>query len=423
MNQPPRLPFSATSASRWQQLRRHPRAAIVAVAAIALAVWYFWPSAPEQAPAGAMSPWMGPVPVRVVAAQREALPVELSALGTVTPLNTVTVRSRVDGELTRLLFREGDQVEAGTLLAEIDPRPYAIALAEAEGQQQQNLALLRNAESKLKLYQGLFEQDSIARQELDDQEALVRQYRGTLQIDQARVDNARLQLSFTKITAPISGRLGLRSVDAGNLISANDTTGLVVITQTNPIGVLFNLPEADLPRLLTRLKSSDQPLQVDALDREAAMLLARGELRTFDNRIDTRTGTIQLKAEFANEDGRLFPNQFVNVRLRLGMQEDATTLPADAVQHGSIGSYVYLIKEGGVDGGKSDATSVVLRNVTTGTTHGDRIAIVEGIVPGDRVVLEGLDRLREGAEVRVVEQSEAPAAVDQQEAAASGPDA
>ncbi len=415
MNQPPRLPLSP-AASRWrplaQSLRRHPRAIAVAAALVAGAIWFFWPSGLAQMPKGQMSPWMGPVPVRVVTATTEILPIELSALGTVTPLNTVTVRSRVDGELTRVLFREGDYVKAGDLLAEIDPRSYAIALAEAEGQQQQNLALLRNAESKLELYRGLFKQDSIARQQLDDQEALVRQYRGTLQIDQARVDNARLQLSFTRIVAPIGGRLGLRTVDAGNLISASDTGGLVVITQTDPIGVLFNLPEADLPRVLENLRTSDKPLSVEALDREATTLLATGELRTLDNRIDTRTGTIQLKAAFANTDTRLFPNQFVNVRLRLGMLADATTLPADAVQHGSIGTYVYLVESakaevvdanaGADKKGAADGLKVTLRNVTTGARHGDRIAIVEGIAPGERVVLEGLDRLRDGASVRVV---------------------
>ncbi len=401
MNQPPRLPLSP-SASRWQQatqwLRRHPLAGAAAVVLIGAAIWLAWPSAPAGAPPGARSPWSGPVPVRIVTARREELPVELSALGTVTPLNTVTVRSRVDGELTRVLFREGDYVKAGTLLAEIDPRPYAIALAEAEGEQQQNQALLRNAENKLKLYQGLFEQDSIARQELDDQEALVRQYRGTLKIDQARVDNARLQLSFTRIAAPISGRLGLRKVDAGNLINAGDTEGLVVITQLDPIGVVFNLPEADLPRLLPRMEAAGGPLVVEALDRDAATSLASGELRTLDNRIDTSTGTIQLKAEFANGDRRLFPNQFVNVQLRLGSLAEATTLPIDAVQHGSIGDYVYLI-----DSSADDKSVVRLRNVRTGARHGDRIAILDGLEPGDRVVLEGLDRLRDGGDVRIVD--------------------
>jgi multidrug efflux system membrane fusion protein len=399
MNQLPGLPSSSPTERWWpvQPLRRHPARTLIAGVALALLVWLVWPSAPEAPPPSAASPWMGPVPVRVVTVQREALPLELAALGTVTPLNTVTVRSRVDGELTRVLFREGDRIEAGTLLAEIDPRPYQIALAEAEGQQQQNLALLRNAESKLELYRGLFAQDSIARQQLDDQEALVRQYRGTLQIDQARVDNARLQLSFTKITAPISGRLGLRRVDAGNLISAGDTEGLVVITQTDPIGVLFTLPEADLPRLLSRLRESDQPLQVEAYDREGSTLLATGELRALDNRIDSRTGTIQLKAMFANSDERLFPNQFVNVRLRLGLQADAAVLPADAVQYGSIGTYVYLV-ERSADGRET----VRLRNVVTGARHHDNIAILEGLAPGDRVVLEGLDRLRDGAAIRIV---------------------
>lgn len=368
--------------------------------------------------------------MRLVEARREALAVELTALGTVTPLNTVTVRSRVDGELMRVLFEEGQLVEADALLAQIDPRPYEVALAEAEGQQQQNLALLKNAESNLALYRGLHEQDSIARQQLDNQEALVRQYRGTLKIDQARVDDARLQLSFTRIRAPIKGRLGLRKVDAGNLISSSDTEGLVVITQVNPVAVLFNLPEADLPAVRGALRG-DQKLAVEAWSRDGTQRLATGTLSTIDNQIDTSTGTVVLKAQFNNDNDSFFPNQFVNVRLRVSTLEDAVVLPTAAVQHGSAGAFVYVVRTSvaKVDANdkdvKKDAKSkradnkhaddkkeeadntpkprVAISRVVLGPSNGTQTAILEGLKFGERVVIEGLDGLREDSEVIIVE--------------------
>ncbi|MDX9874809.1 MAG: efflux RND transporter periplasmic adaptor subunit [Spongiibacteraceae bacterium] len=333
-----------------------------------------------------------PVPVRAIAAEMTPLPIVLDALGTVTPLNRVTVRSRVDGELVELAVEEGARVKVGQLLARIDPRPYEVALAQAEGQQQQNLALLENARRTLELYESLWEQDSIARQELDDQRALVAQYEGTLKIDQARVDDARLQLSFTRITAPIDGRLGLRSVDPGNLISANSTDGLMTITQMDPIAVRFNLPEGELPRLLTRLRSGAE-LAVEAWNRTSTQLLGSGRLETLNNEIDTSTGTILLKAIFSNSQQLLFPNQFVNVRLRLDTLEGAVVLPAAAVQYGSRGPYVYAIVDGRAQ----------LRLVKIGEVSGDRIAIVDGVEAGEQVVLEGVERLRDGVEVRIVQ--------------------
>ncbi|MET0378475.1 MAG: efflux RND transporter periplasmic adaptor subunit [Spongiibacteraceae bacterium] len=391
---------------------------IVLVTLVAVGALFFF-GADEDPPATPQG-WGGPVPVRLVEARREALAIELTALGTVTALNTVTVRSRVDGELVKVLFDEGQMVKAGELLAEIDPRPYAVALAEAEGQQQQNLALLKNAESNFELYRGLFAQDSIARQQLDNQEALVRQYRGTLKIDQARVDNARLQLSFTHIRAPISGRLGLRRIDAGNLISSGDTEGLVVITQIHPVGTLFNLPEADLPAVLAALETG-KPLAVEAWNRAGAQRLATGVLRTVDNRIDTTTGTVSLRAEFNNEKGSLFANQFVNVRLRVNTLDDATVLPTAAVQHGSAGTFVYVVNTGAPivadetktanpkkidktkDGAAPAGPRVSVRRVEVGPSNGERTAILSGLEPGERVVLEGLDGLREGAEIIIVE--------------------
>lgn len=399
-------------------IRRHPGRVVLAVLLLAALLSYlFWPtpSKPEQSDHG----WGGPVPVRLVEARREPLAVELTALGTVTPLNTVTVRSRVDGELKRVLFEEGQLVEANALLAEIDPRPYEVALAEAEGQQQQNQALLKNAEANFEVYRGLYEQDSIARQQLDNQEALVRQYRGTLKIDQARVDNARLQLSFTRIRAPIKGRVGLRKVDAGNLITSGDAEGLVVITQIDPVAVLFNLPEADLPAVRDALRNG-QKLVVEAWSRNGSERLASGALRTFDNQIDTSTGTVSLKAQFDNGNDSLFPNQFVNVRLRVSTLKDAVVLPTAAVQHGSAGTFVYVVSTRVASGDKKPTASaekaakkdsaddtpkprVAVRRVVLGPGNGAHTAILDGLAAGERVVIEGLDGLREDGEVIIVE--------------------
>jgi multidrug efflux system membrane fusion protein len=380
--------------SRLSRPRRRLAIALLAVALVPLAWWLFG----ERGSGGIKAPPQLPIPVRVATARLEDMEVHLNALGTVTPLNTVTVRSRVDGELINIAFTEGETVAAGALLAEIDPRPYQAELDQAEGQQQQNLALLQNAESNLRTYQELWQQDSIARQQLDNQEALVRQYRGTLKIDQAQVDNARLQLSFTRIRAPIAGRVGLRKVDPGNLISSTDAEGLVVITQMNPTAVLFSLPEAELPAVLAALAGPERPA-VEAWSRDGTLLLATGALRTLDNQIDTGTGTIGLKAEFTNADQRLFPNQFVNVRLRLRTLHDATVIPVAAVQYGAPGTYVYLVDE---------RQRIAIRHVELGPGNGVQVAVAQGLTPGERVVVEGLDRLREGSAVTVVEA--APAA-------------
>lgn len=391
-SQQPSVPASST---------RQPRKrAIVAGLLIAAALAGWWLLTPAEPPAGKAGPGprgsfsyrMEAVPVRVVPVEQQALPVYLSALGTVTSLNTVLVRSRVDGELIEVAFEEGQHVDAGDLLARIDPRPYEVALAEAEGQQQQNLALLENARSNLELYRGLWEQDSIARQELDNQEALFRQYQGTVQIDQARVDEARLQLSFTRITAPVSGRLGLRKVDPGNLIGSGDSEGLVVITQMDPISVRFHLPEADLPAVLEQVRN-DGPLRVEAWNRSSTGLLAVGTLRTLDNLIDTTTGTITLKAQFDNPLMDLFPNQFVNVRLRLDTLEDATVIPTAAIQYGSRGTFVYVI---------DDEDKAQLRTIEQGPSSGEHTAIISGLQPGELVVLEGIDRLRAGTPVTMI---------------------
>lgn len=393
-----------SSAGRW----RRPWLWVGLIALLGLIVW--WQSGSEAPVEAAGRPGAQNVPVRVATVERASLPVYLSALGTVTPLNTVTVRSRVDGQLVEIGAREGERVDAGELLAQIDPRPYQVALAQAEGQQQQNRALLENARNTLETYQGLWEQDSIARQELDDQAALVRQYEGTVLMDQARVDEARLQLSFTRITAPISGRLGLRSVDAGNLVSTGDAAGLMTLTQMDPIAVVFNLPEGDLPALLARVREagengeSGEALIVEAWNRDSSVQLATGRLRTIDNQIDTATGTIRLKALFENDDLSLFPNQFVNVKLRLNTLEDVAVVPTAAIQHGSVGPYVYVL----------DGDTAALRTVAPGGESGRRTAIIEGLQANDRVVLEGLEKLRDGATVVVVAEEPGAAATVQQ---------
>lgn len=368
---------------------------LLAILAGAGALLWRYVIAPPAPPPSGFSTWNLPAPVHLAPARQEALSEWIRAIGTVTPLNTVTIRSRVDGELIDVAFREGQYVKQGEVLARIDPAPYRIALSEAEGQLQQNTAQLRNAELKLQRYQTLFKQDSIARQELDSQQALAQQYKGTIRIDQARVDHARLQLSYTTITAPISGRIGLRQVDAGNLVRASDSTGLAVITQMQPISVVFSIPENRLPGLLDALHGGTT-LAVEAWDRNDQTLLARGTLGTLDNRIDTATGTLKLRADFANTDETLFPNQFVNVRLRLATLPDALTIPTDAVQYGANGAYVYLVDE---------AHKAYIRPVKLGISDEGRIAVLDGLKAGDDVVLEGLDRLREGREVRIADES------------------
>ncbi len=371
------------------------------VVVIALGAWYF--STPRKQPNrwGPNPAWAGTdgqpaMPVRVVAVERRDLPVHLKAIGTVTPLNTVTVRSRVDGQLLRLAFTEGQRVEAGQLLAEIDPESYRIQLAQAEGEQRQNQAQLETARADLERFQQLFEKSLVTRQQMDAQQALVREREGAVAADQARVDEARLQLAYTRIEAPIGGRIGLRRVDAGNLVRANDTNGLGVITQTRPIAVMFTIPEVELARVIEPVRAGGQ-LAVEAWDRAEQVRLASGVLRTLDNQIDLATGTLKLKAEFPNEDEKLFPNQFVNIRLQVGTLKDAILIPAAAVQYGSRGTYVYVV---------DDQHKATLRTIELGSADGDLQAVTKGLAPGEQVVLEGLDRLREGRSVVVVKDGE-----------------
>ena len=376
--------------------RRFPRLSRPWLIALALLlgvvlVWWLLPGKPEQKKEG-NSPWDGPVPVRLTEVGSGDFHIELKALGTVTALNTVNVRSRVDGELVKVFFEEGQLVKAGDLLAQIDPRPYQVALQQAEGTLAQNQAQLKNAEIDLARYQGLYAEDSIAKQTLDTQQALVGQYKGTVKSNQAAVAEARLNLDFTRIRAPISGRLGLRQVDLGNLVRSSDTTPLVVITQVEPIAVNFTLPEKDLPPVLARVRDN-QKLLVQAWDRGEQQLLAEGELHSLDNQIDVATGTVKLKARFANAGERLFPNQFVNVRLRVETRSQATLIPSAAVQFGARGTFVFVL-------GADD--KVQLRDIKVGASDGATSLIDSGIKVGERLVLEGTDKLKEGSQVQVI---------------------
>lgn len=339
-----------------------------------------------------------PVPVTVATLGTGDLRVSVPALGSVVPRNLVTVRSRVDGPLLAVKFVEGQMVKSGEVLAEIDPEPFRAALAQARGQLARDQALLRNARIDLERYQGLLAQDSIARQQVDTQEALLRQYQGTVQSDEAGVRTAELQLSYTTIRAPIGGRVGLRAVDPGNIVKAADTAGLVTIAQVSPITAVFPVPEERLPAILKRMQGG-RSLKVEAWDREMKTRLAEGSLLAVDAQIDSTTGTVKLKADFANKDGSLFPNQFVNVRLLLDTLVGVVTVPTAAVQQGSKGAFVYRV---GAEG------SVAAVPVQLGPVEGARAAVESGLAAGDRVVVDGLDKLKDGAKVEVID----PKAVD-----------
>lgn len=334
-----------------------------------------------------------PVPVAVGTVRSGDIDLAIDALGTVVAYNTALVKARVDGQLESVVFREGQLVKAGDLLATIDPRPFQVLLDQAAGQLRRDEALLANARIDLERYRDLLTKDSIARQQVDAQEALVRQYEGVVQTDRAQVDNARLQLGFTRVTAPVGGRLGLRQLDVGNMVRAGDTNGIVTITQTQPIHVVFAIPADQLPAVLARVQRGAQ-LAVDAYDRDGRTRLAQGRLQTIDNQIDPTTGTVKLKAVFANTDNgnALFPNQFVNARLRVDTRKAATLAPTAAIQRGTQGSFVYVVEQG---------QTVSVRPVVLGIQTGDVVAVDKGLAPGERVVVDGADKLRQGARIEI----------------------
>jgi len=372
--------------------------AIAAVAGAILLILHFSSSEPDMSqrrgPGGPGGGGFGmSVTVSVEPVTRGSIDLLDNALGTVTAFNTVEVRPRVEGTLTEVRFEEGQAVSKGDVLAIVDPRPYQVALNQAKGALAQTEAQLANARVDLKRYEDLLAQTSIAEQEVQTQRALVRQYEGSVAADKATVDDAALNLEYTRIVAPIDGRVGLRGVDVGNLVSSGDTNPIVTITQTQPIAVRFSLPEQNLPALLPPLRSGVN-IAVTALDRNQSQVLAVGRLDSVDNAIDTTTGTVAFKARFANEDEVLFPNQFVNVRLIAQTLDDVVVMPEAAVQHGNEGDYVYTV----------DADNVAhLQKVTLGVTQSERVVVEAGLDAGQRVVTEGADNLRDGATVTVSE--------------------
>jgi membrane fusion protein, multidrug efflux system len=366
----------------------HGKLSIAAAALLAVIAVVWLVRAAPSAPGKVRGAGLG-LPVVAAHASRGEVKVTYDALGAVTPLATITVKSRVDGQLMRIGFQEGQIVHQGDFLAEIDPRPFEAALKQAEGALLRDQALLEEARLDQKRYERLVAQDSIAQQQFDAQKALVHQYEGTVEIDQGVVDTARVNLLYTRITAPVTGRVGLRLVDPGNYVQTSDAGGVVVITQIDPISVIFSVPEDNEPQIMARMMSG-ATLEVTAFDRSGTALLATGKVSTLDNQIDPVTGTVKLRALFDNKDLKLFPSQFVNARLLIDTLHDAVVVPSAAILRGAPGTYVYLINP--------DKT-VSVRVVTVGPSQGERQAIIAGLEPGAAVVVDGSDKLHEGAKV------------------------
>lgn len=380
---PPGSPQAAKPRSRR-------RLVLISIAVLLVLAGIIWKTrqegAPQPAAGGRNSAPMSIVPEVV---GKGDIGININALGTVSSLATVTIRTQISGYLQKIDFTEGNEVKKGDLLAEIDPRPYEAALAQAKGQLARDEAMLKGAQVDLARYQGLAAQNAVPHQTLDTQVALVAQDQGTVEADRAAVKSAEVNLQYCRIVSPLDGRVGLRQVDQGNYVTPGDTNGLVVITQLQPISVLFTVPEDNLQAIARRIQTG-AVLPATALDRSGASKIADGSLQTFDSQIDPTTGTIKLRAQFPNQDRLLYPNQFVNIRLLLDTHKDVTTMSTAGIQRGSPGTFVYLVN--------ADST-VSVRPVKLGVTDGDRVEVLSGIAPGDRIVIDGADKLRDGAKI------------------------
>src|SRR6202171_4381244 len=402
------LPGSAASDEAASRPFAEPRRrgwlwVLIVVVVAALGYWYFrgpkasteaqGPAAPGGSAKGQGRQGSGAggfaVPVVVATAQRGDLPVYFNGLGTATAFNTVTVHSRVDGQITKINFQEGQFVHQGDRLAEIDSRPYQVQLEQAEGQLAKDQAQLRDVQVNYERYQLLYKEGVVPKQQVDTQLAQVGQFEGSIKADQGAGDNAKLQIFYSHITAPISGRIGLRLVDMGNMVHASDPNGLLVITQLQPIAVIFTLPQDQLPPVASKLRNGSQ-LIVDAHDRDDHSKIAFGEMLTIDNQIDTSTGTFKLKALFNNDQNLLFANQFVNVHLLVDVKKDLIIVPTPAIQRGPQGTYVYVVQSGNI---------AKIQNVTVALTAGEKVGVSAGLNPGDVVVTDGQDKLQDGSKV------------------------
>ncbi len=405
-------PVETAPAETAPRRRRSVLLRIAIIAALAAGAAFAWLKFEHTAPSTngeehSGRPAQPPQTVRVAPVTLGDMPLTIDALGTVTPFETVTIRTQIAGTLQNVAFTEGQTVKAGDFLAQIDPRPFEAALAQVQGQLAKDRALLSQAQGDLARFQQLAKQDSIAKQQVADQVALVAQDNAAITTDQAMVKTAELNVAYTHIVSPVTGRVGLRLVDPGNYLQPSDATGIVVITQIDPISVVFTTPEDNLPRISARLDSGAK-LQVTVLDRDNVHALATGTLTTFDSQIDVTTGTIRMRSTFDNPNAVLFPNQFVNVRILVDTMTGATLAPNPAIQLGASGDFVYLL---------NDDSTVSKRDIVTGPTDGKHTVITSGLAAGDKVVIDGVDRLRNGAKVKVVDH---PAAAGAQAAAGEG---